>query len=336
MKKTWGLSIILISFGAIIKVNQHYLAPRTNLHSMDFPEMVYPKDNLPTEARILLGRKLFFDPVLSSDSSISCSSCHQPQMAFADKVRVTPGVENRLGLRNAPTLGNVGYQPYFMFDGLINTLEQQALVPIEEHAEMNFNVVEISKRLKKEKTNMDMAQKAYSQTINPFVITRALAAFQRTLVTKNSKYDFYRMGQSKLSKDEKKGENLFYNVLNCAKCHGGFNFTNFNLVNNGLIFSKLDSGRMRVTELETDRDVVKIPSLRNIALTAPYMHDGRFNTLKEVIHHYKKGGEGAKNKHPSIVPFELTLGQEKQLILFLQTLTDKKFVNNKAFREIAK
>ncbi|MBU2018167.1 MAG: c-type cytochrome [Bacteroidetes bacterium] len=295
--------------------------------------MIYPKNNLPTSERIDLGRKLFYDPDLSLDSSISCASCHHQKNAFADFRRISPGVAGRFADRNAPTLANVGFQPAFMFDGLLPTLEQQILVPIEEHTEMDFNIVEISKRLAKNEKYVQLSLKAYGQEPNPFVITRSIAAFERTFISNQSKYDAYRKGKKSLSKTEKAGEDLFFNQLNCHECHGGFNFTNHKTTNNGLIFSALDSGRMRVTKKESDRDVVKIPTLRNIALTAPYMHDGRFETLEQVIEHYKRGGDKAPNKDELIQAFELSTLEMKQLIAFLNTLTDKVFVKNQDFRK---
>lgn len=304
-----------------------------SIDPLDFPEMVYPKENLPTASRIELGRKLFYDPILSSDSTISCASCHHQKNAFADIRKISPGVGGQLANRNAPTLGNVGFQPNFMFDGLLPTLEQQILVPIEEHAEMNFNIVEISKLLMKNEKYVKLSREAYGQDPNPFVITRSIASFERTFISNQSKYDQYRTGEKRLTKAEQAGENIFFNQLYCIDCHGGFNFTTHKTANNGLVFSIQDSGKMRVTNLEKDRDVVKIPSLRNVAVTGPYMHDGRFETLEQVIEHYKKGGDNAPNKHASIRAFELSMNETKQLIAFLNTLTDKIFLKKEEYRK---
>lgn len=308
---------ILISF----KYSNSYSGLPSN-----FPEMNMPQDNAITQDRIKLGKLLFFDKRLSKDKSISCESCHKPKFAFADNNAISPGVDGRLGNRNAPTLTNVGYNPFYLFDGFLETLEKQAIVPIEEHAEMDFNIVAISERLAKDKRVQKLARKAYGREIDPFVITRALASFQRTLVSYQSKYDQYLIGKSTFNESEKKGMDLFMNKLNCTKCHSGFNFTNFTNQNNGLSKVYLDSGRMRVTKKEVDRDLFKVPTLRNIALTAPYMHDGSIKSLEEVIRHYETGGHDNKNKSPHLKSFMISDEDRLNIISFLNTLTDPKFI----------
>lgn len=292
----------------------------------DFPEMIIPDGNKITKARIALGKKLFFEKRLSFDQTIACNTCHHPKMAFADNRPVTPGVAGRLGTRNAPTLTNVGYNTTYLFDGFLETLEKQAIVPIEEHAEMAFNVVEVMKRLQKDPEYVKMAQKAYKRDIDPYVITRALGTFQRTLVSYQSPYDLNKKGKTKLSASSEKGKDLFFNQLHCTKCHNGFNFTDFSTQNNGLYPHYADSGRMRVTQLESDRDLFKVPTLRNISLTAPYMHDGSFPTLESVIRHYESGGKNNPNKSSILVPFSLSDEERNNLISFLKDLTDQHFI----------
>ncbi len=292
----------------------------------NFPEMLVPEDNAITKSRIALGRKLFFEKRMSIDGTISCNTCHKPGLAFADNMPITPGVEGRIGIRNAPTLTNVGYNPTFLFDGFLESLEKQAIVPIEEHAEMAFNIVEIAKRLKSNPEYVKLAKKAYKRELDPYVITRALATFQRTLISYESKYDLSLKKKAKLSDSEYRGKDLFFNQLHCTKCHNGFNFTNFSTQNNGLYEIYADSGRMRVTKLESDRDMFKVPTLRNIALTAPYMHDGSISNLEKVIRHYESGGKANKNKSQQLLPFQLSDEERKSLIDFLNTLTDYKFI----------
>jgi cytochrome c peroxidase len=296
-----------------------------------FPVMTYPENNRLTQDRIDLGRKLFYDPILSRNNEISCASCHKQSLAFADTAAISPGIEGRLGNRNAPTLGNVGYNPTVLFDGFLETLEKQVLVPIQEHAEMDFNIVDVSKRMKADPKYVEMCKKAYDREPDAFVITRAISAFERTLISSNSKYDAFLQGKKKLNAAEMHGKNLFFDRLYCSQCHGGFNFTDFSVRNNGLFPIYADSGRMRVTNLEVDRDVVKVPTLRNSALTAPYMHDGRFKTLRDVLRHYESGGENHPNKSAIIQPFTLTPAEENDLIAFLKTLTDKQFITDKRF-----
>jgi len=292
-----------------------------------FPKMDIPEGNKITKSRVALGKKLFFDKRLSIDGTIACNTCHHPAKAFADNQAITPGVQGRLGTRNAPTLTNVGFNPTYLFDGFLETLEKQAIVPIEEHAEMAFNIVEITKRLKSVPEYQKLAQKAYKRDLDPYVITRALGTFQRTLISYQSKYDLALKKKEKLNESEQKGKDLFFNTLHCTQCHNGFNFTDFSTKNNGLYPVYADSGRMRVTKLETDRDLFKVPTLRNIGLTAPYMHDGSFKTLDEVIRHYESGGFPNKNKSPHLKPFVLSDEDRKNLISFLNALTDEKFIH---------
>lgn len=298
-----------------------------------FPTPSIPAGNVLTQERIDLGRMLFYDPVLSADSSISCAFCHDQSLAFADFRRVTPGVERRFGNRNSPTLTNVVYNPTLLFDGHLGSLEEQILVPIQEHAEFDFNIVLIGERLRKNPTYVEMSLKAYNRLPDPYVITRAIASFERILISGNSAYDqyVYQNKKSTLSKSQLKGMDLFMNQLHCTTCHSGFNFTNFTTQNNGLYEHYEDSGRARVTLLVSDRAMFKVPTLRNIELTAPYMHDGSIATLEEVIQHYESGGKNHINKHPIIQPFTLTKRQRKELISFLTSLTDHDFLSNPAF-----
>jgi len=296
----------------------------------EYPKI--PETNQLSQERVDLGRMLFYDPVLSSDSSISCANCHNQSLAFADDEVISPGVENRLAMRNAPTLTNIVYNPTLLFDGYLPTLEMQILVPVQEHAEFDFNIVELARRLQKNPTYVKMAFEAYGRQPDPFVITRAISSFERTLVSGNSKFD-QEVYQNKkvMNRSEKRGMSLFFNELHCAKCHTGFNFTNYETLNNGLVSVYADSGRARATFLQEDVATFKVPTLRNIELTAPYMHDGSLSDLEAVIDHYASGGAEHKNKSELIVPFNISKRQKKDLIAFLKTLTDKSFINNPEF-----
>ncbi len=325
--------IFLLSCGIIRQNNKDEVGPYKLEIPEGFPAMKSTEGNELTQERIDLGRMLFYDPILSRDSTISCASCHNQALAFADDRAITPGVEGRLAKRNAPTLANVGYNPTLLFDGHLETLEMQILVPIGEHAEMAFNIIEISKLLQEDSTYVRMSYSAYNWKPDAFVITRAISAFERTLISGDSKFDqqVYQ-GKNVMNKAEKRGMDLFFNELNCVECHSGFNFTNYTTTNNGLYEVYADSGRQRVTRLESDRALFKVPTLRNIALTAPYMHDGSIATLEEVIAHYKSGGVIHKNKSDKLTPFTLSESQTADLIKFLNCLTDKEFLKNKKFR----
>ncbi len=291
-----------------------------------FPEPIIPADNPITKASVALGKKLFFDPILSRDSSIACASCHHPSRAFGDTVVLSRGVEGRLGSRNAPTLMNLAYHPVFMRDGGARTLPLQVLIPLEDHAEMDFSAQEAVERLRKYPEYVEMTRKAYGQEINTFTLTRALAAFERTLISGNSAFDAYYFQDQKeaLSAAQLRGWELFRSAkTNCSKCHEGFNFTTNAYENNGLYSEYKDEGRFLITRDSADIALFKIPTLRNISLTAPYMHDGSMQTLEEVIRHYEGGGKQHIHKSPKLRPFELTEGERSDLKAFLESLTEK-------------
>lgn len=292
-----------------------------------FPDPIIAEDNPLTEASVELGKKLFFDPILSIDSSISCRSCHHPNRAFSDTVAFSRGVEGRLGKRNAPSLMNLVYQNAFLRDGGARTLPLQVFVPLTDHAEMALTMNEAVKRLKKQPEYVELTQKAYNRDINSFTVTRALAAFQQTLISGNSAYDRYHFEGKKeaLSPAQIRGLALFQSPkTNCTKCHEGFNFTSNAYENNGLYADYKDEGRFLITRDSSDIGKFKVSSLRNVALTAPYMHDGSVNTLEEVIQHYENGGKSNVNKSPHIRPFELTKQERGDLKAFLESLTDEK------------
>lgn len=299
---------------------------------LGFPPMEFPEGNEFTKARWELGKRLFNDTILSIDKSISCGSCHHPHLAFSDSVALSPGVFQRAGTRNAPSLANIGYHPYFLREGSVPTIEMQVLVPIQEHNEFNHNIVDIAKELDKDSTYVKMSLSAYNRRPDPFVISRALANYERTFISGNSRYDqFTFQGKKKaLTKDEIKGKKLFFSDrLKCASCHGGFNFTNYAIENNGLSEKYEDPGRFRLTLDSVDYAKFKVPSLRNVELTAPYMHKGQFATLEEVIEHYNSGGKNYPQKSKLIQPLNLTDKEKEALLAFLKTLTDYEFITNK-------
>lgn len=299
------------------------------------PEIPFPEDNAFTESRWLLGKKLFFDPIMSVDSSISCASCHKPDLAFSDDQVFSPGVSQRAGVRNAPTLANVAYHPYFTREGGVPTLEMQVLVPIQEHNEFDFNIVLLADRLSADSAYARLAMEAYDRMPDPFVITRAIACFERSLISGTSSYDQYlNSGKPEvIAAAALRGEALFFSKrTNCSACHSGFNFTNYAFANNGLYEQYEDSGRFRLTGDETDRALFKVPSLRNIALTAPYMHDGSLGSLEAVVDHYQFGGAEHPNKSELMKPILLTDGEKRDLVAFLESLSDPLFYENPIFQ----
>lgn len=300
-----------------------------------FPSINFPEGNEFTDVRWALGKKLFFDPIMSADSSVSCATCHLPELAFSDNQAVSQGVESRPGTRNSSPLFNVAYHPYFTREGGVPTLEMQVLVPIQEHNEFDFNIVLVVERLAQDSNYQAMAQLAYDREPDAFVITRSLANFERSLLSGYSRYDQhfnYDLGNI-LTASELRGRDLFFSEkTNCANCHSDFNFTNYSFQNNGLYDNYEDAGRFRLTGLEADRALFKAPSLRNVELTAPYMHDGSMTSLEEIVEHYDSGGKSSPQKSNLIRPLNLTDTEKNDLVQFLKSLTDEAFISNPIFK----
>lgn len=301
-----------------------------------FPVPEFPAGNELTPARWILGKKLFYDPVMSRDSTLACASCHHAGQAFSDTVAFSPGVDGLPGTRNAPTLTNIGYHPYLTREGGVPTLEMQILVPIQEHNEFDFNILRIATRLLHDTAYVRMSREAYNRDPDPFVITRAIGCFERTFVSGQSRYDqyFFQGNKQALTETEKRGMDLFFSKkTDCSRCHSGFNFTNYAFENTGLYLHYSDPGRYRLTELESDRARFKVPTLRNVALTAPYMHDGSLPTLESVVEHYNSGGQPHPNKSPLVRPLGLSAEEKADLVSFLRSLTDEAFANDPKFRQ---
>ena len=300
-----------------------------------FPDPNIPDDNKLTRSRIALGKQIFYDPILSKDSSRSCGSCHNQYLAFADSSDVSFGIEQRAGTRNSPSIANVAYQKALLREGGVPTLEMQVLVPIQDHNEFNYNMLLIVDRMKRIPAYVEAAQKAYNREIDPFVITRSIAAFERTLLSGNSPFDqwFYQKKNNAVGETVIRGYSLFTSDrLNCIKCHNGFLFTDQSFTNNGLYVDYPDSGRIRLTGFDVDRAVFKVPSLRNVGLTAPYMHDGSLKSLDAVIDHYQTGGKAHPNKSIFLKSFMLSAQERLELLAFLNSLTDLEFIKNPEFK----
>ncbi len=289
-----------------------------------FPPLPVPLSNPLTPESVTLGRRLFFDPVLSGDGTVSCASCHLPEFAFADPRVVSEGVEGRLGIRNSPSLVNIAYVRHLFWDGGALTLENQVLAPLEDHREMDADLGELLDRLKADPTYVRQFESAFDAEPSVSTVTRAIAAYERTIVSGGGRYDRYRLGKADaLTAVEREGLGLFEGRAGCATCHAGVLFTTGDFAHNGLAFAAADSGRARITLASEDFGRFKIPSLRNVGLTAPYMHDGRLATLQEVVAHYDAGGSGERGQDPAIQPLHLTPDERAALVAFLHTLTDE-------------
>lgn len=294
-----------------------------------------PEDNAMSWERIELGRKLFFDPVLSVDSSMSCATCHQTQNGLANPQPVMRGVFGRLGFRNTPTLTQVAYSPYYFVEGGSPTLEMQILGPIEDHNEFGFNGAELGQKIKGHPLYDDLAQEAYGRPMDMYVLTRAIAAYERTMISSQSRWDnfFYRGDSTALSDQELRGWELFTSDrTNCSSCHSGFTFSNYHFENIGLYEDYEDDCLARRTMLEEDQGKVKVPTLRNVAYTAPYMHDGSIRTLTRVVEHFNNGGKGHANQSELIRPLGLKKSEIADLVAFLRSLSDQEFLSDTLYQ----
>ena len=283
-----------------------------------------PTDNLPTQERIELGRALFLDPILSIDSSVSCATCHKAELAFADDVAISEGVDGRLGLRNAPSLFNVAWLGLIFKDGGVPHLDRQAIVPIEDENEMGFNMSALLDRLRVHPEYPQMARVAYGRELDAWVVNRALANFQRSLISGSSAFDAYEAGQGDLSEQAKLGKAIF--DVHCSSCHSGPHFSNLEFENNGLYEQYTDVGRQRISQAASDAGKFRVAPLRNVGITAPYMHDGSLADLEAVIEHYNSGGENHPNKNESLEPLGLNAEEKAALLAFLKTLTESSLV----------
>ncbi len=298
------------------------------------PSIIFPPDNAFSVDRWKLGKKLFYDTRLSKDKTISCASCHKQDLAFSDDVPFSTGVDGQIGTRNSPSLANVAYHPYFTREGGVPTLEMQVLVPIQEHKEFNNNIVLIADELKNDSTYVRLSMSAYNQEPNSFVITRALANFERSLISGLSLYDLYHYyNQEKaMTTSALKGMELFMSSkTQCSSCHSGSNFTNYSFKNNGLYTEYMDIGRARLTGDTADIALFKVPSLRNVSLTSPYMHDGSLTSIDDVIDHYDKGGYSHRHKSKLLKKLNLSIAEKQDLKSFLESLTDNTFIDNPDF-----
>ncbi len=324
-------SLIALALVAASCSTEHSTEPPIPLVDVPpgFSQQVYPSDNQPTSERVRLGKMLFFSKELSRTRTVSCASCHNQSLAFTDGRATSIGVDGRIGTRNAPSLANVGYQPYFMREGGVPTLEMQVLVPVQEHNEFDMNMLDVVERLRRDTLVQVLSRGAYGRDVDAYVITRAIASFERTLVSGRSRADLNR-----LTEQESRGRELFVSSrTGCTSCHAGVLYTSHEFTNNGALESYTDPGRYRLTNVEADRFMFKVPSLRNVGVTAPYMHNGSISSLREVIDRYNRGGMGHPARDRRIVPLGLRDDECADLEAFLWSLTDDGFLNDPRFRE---
>jgi len=280
-----------------------------------------PADNQLTADRIELGKKLFFDPRLSGSNWISCATCHNPALGWSDGLPTAIGHDMKVLERNTPTILNTAYNRFQFWDGRARTLEEQALGPIVSEEEMNQDLDELVRELKAIPGYVELFEKAYpGEGITKETIAKAIASFERSIVSTESPFDRWQKGQENAVSDAvKRGFELFQGKARCVVCHQGFNFTDDGFHNIGLKGAK-DPGRYKLVKVRVLKHAFKTPTLRDVELTWPYMHDGRYKTLEEVVEHYNRGGD-TKTVDPNIQPLGLSKQEVADLVAFMKSLT---------------
>lgn len=302
--------------------------PRT---ASDFPRIIYPSDNPYNENAVALGKKLFFDGQLSSDGTVSCAKCHIPSNGFTDIDQISLGVGDAVGVRHSMTLTNVAWGRSFFWDGRASSLEEQALGPVENEHEMDESWPNVVSKLQADPDYPGLFEQAYgTDQISKELVAKAIAQYERTLISNNSKYDQYLRGETTLTESEKLGERLFFSErTECFHCHGTILFTDNQFHDNGLDAVYTDEGLGGITGIERFKGQFKSPTLRNVEYRAHFMHDGRFSTLEEVIEHYNSGVNNSPNIDPLLQngrSLNLTPTEKQGLVDFLKTLSDPSFI----------
>lgn len=307
----------------------------TALLAITIASAFFEVENTDIQTKEALGKKLFSEKILSKDSSISCASCHKPQLAFADTVAFSVGIGGKLTKRNTPSVLNMKNRPYYFWDGRASTLEDQSLMPIQNPDEMGLPIEEAVKRLNQSGEYRQLFQKIFAQKPNAKNLAAAFSAYEKTLETVDSKFDDWSNSIKNLSASEERGRELFVgDKAKCFDCHRMEDFTTDDFKNIGLYNGKdlNDAGLFNITNKEADKGKFKTPGLRNVAVTAPYMHNGMFKTLEEVVEYYdhpEKFVANSINRDDALKsPLNLTEKEKKDIVAFLKTLTDRKYVRS--------
>ena len=331
MRKLMVISSVLLAVGLLSfsTGKMQFAVPK------GWPKPVYDFSKNPLAPnKIELGRMLFYDPVLSRDSTISCASCHSQYNAFTHVDHdLSHGIENRIGTRNSPALMNLAWSRTFMWDGAVNHLDVQALAPITNPLEMDEKLPDVIRKLQHNKRYPALFYKAFGDsTITGQKLLLSLSQFMLTLVSNNARYDSVKRGEAKFTENEEKGYTLY--KQHCSSCHAEPLFTNNSYENNGLYVDNTlnDRGRAGISKNVADSLKFKVPTLRNLKYSYPYMHDGRFKNLGQVLNHYIMGIQQSPSLSPQLQKgLYLTSDDKFYLIAFLTSLNDKHFVSNPAF-----
>lgn len=347
MKYSWSyISLLCSGLLLVASCGKHAADPTVEMYVFDVPAnfascVPEPERNPATKEGVALGRLLFFDPMLSKNGKVSCATCHQPDKAFTDgKSLTTAGVSGEPLLRHVPTLANVAWMQGLFWDGGAKDLESLSFGPLTHPDEMGQNLKALAVKLQQHQKYPDLFRKAFgSDSITSAAISRALAQFQRTLISGNSRYDRHVRKEPGHTLTDLELEGLALFSTHCSSCHATPFFTDNQYQNNGLDAAYSDAnealefGRGRISQRTEDIGKYKTSTLRNIALTAPYMHDGRFSTLEQVLEHYSNGIIRSATLAPElqkhgVVGIPLTVAEKESIIQFLQTLTDEAFIKN--------
>lgn len=347
IRQIFKTGFLLISFLGFISCSEEVMQPlekdeAANLQFPSyFPEMTFNiSENPITKNGVELGRKLFYEGRLSRNNTISCGFCHIQENAFTHHGHnVSHGIDDRLGIRNAPPIQNMIFLQRYMWDGVIHNLNQQPIIPITDANEMDSSMPEAIAKLSKDDLYKKLFKQAYGdENITGERVLKALSQFMATLISADSKYDRFKQGKENLSLEESQGMALFQQK--CALCHSGELFTDESFRNTGMYYNTQfkDAGRHRVTLDQNDWMKFRVPSLRNVEYTAPYMHDGRFYTLEAVLNFYSYGVEDHPNLDPQLkqnnhIGIAMNTQEKQFIIAFLKTLSDKNFMTNPKFAE---
>lgn len=306
--------------------NRVYKAGHPSLQEWLLPAVPHPADNKPTKARLELGKALFFDTRLSGDGNMSCATCHNPSTGWSDGLPTALGVKSMVLGRASPTIFNTAYNSIQMWDGRKKSLEDQAMGPMEANVEMNMDIGKLFKWLNGNEGYKKMFAKAYpGEAIDAATVSKAIASFERTAISKDSPFDRWVKGDAKaLTSQQIEGFKLFNGKANCAVCHSGPNFTDNGFHNLGLASwgnPDPDVGRFAQKPVKAMKGAFKTPTVREVARTAPYFHDGSAATLMAVVEHYDKGGVVTSNMSPNMKPLNLTQAEKEALVAFMEALS---------------
>lgn len=330
--RRWSYVVALVVCCSAAQASAQNNEGNTPAIPLGLKPLKFPADNPHQSEKVELGKQLYFDPRLSNDNTVSCATCHDPKKGWSNGEAVATGIGGQQGGRSAPTILNAAYSHFQFWDGRAQGLEGQALGPIENPIEMGMDLDKLVVKLNNIEGYRQQFRQVFGTDVTKEGIAKAIAAFERTILSGDAPYDRFKAGDtSALSPAAQRGMKVFFNKANCSACHSGHSFTDFAFHNLGVGLSKAenaDLGRYEISKLEGDRGAFKTPTLRDIARTAPYMHDGSLKTLEEVVDYYDKGAHPNPQLDEEIFPLKLTAEEKADLVTFLKEgLTSSKYPN---------